>query len=126
MSNTLTPIAPSDLTAAALNRATGEQLRFWIKGANDAATKDVKGKGKKVMLKSGKVEDLKVRLAEFYGIGRKAPKLEPASDMSAVDHDIHRRQWKDWRVLGEEWLSCAAAGHKFKLSTPSSIDKEGM
>ena len=40
-----------ELTVSALNCASGDQLKFWIQGVNDAA-------GKKVLNKSGKVKDL--------------------------------------------------------------------
>jgi len=104
---------PPDLTVAALNGASGDQLRFWIQGANDAA-------GTKVLNKSGKVEDLRARLAVHYGLDRAAPtKSVMPTGPVPLDKTIQARQWAHLRDLGHEWAQTAGHGHEFKLCVPS-------
>jgi hypothetical protein len=106
--------APSDLTCSALNGATGDQLRFWIQKANEDA-------GKKVLNKTGKVEDLKSRLADYYRLDRSAPQASSAPVVGplSVDQDIQKRQWAHLRDLGMEWQQTSRAGRAFKLCAPS-------
>ena len=106
--------APSDLTGPALNGTTGDQLRFWIQKANE-------GVGKRVLNKTGKVKDLKSRLADYYGLDRSAPLASSAPVVGplSVDKDIQKRQWAHLRDLGMEWQQTSRAGHAFKLCAPS-------
>jgi hypothetical protein len=81
--------APSELTVSTLNGASGDQLRFWIQGVNDAA-------GKRVLIKSGKVEELKVRLAAHYGLDRSASasaSVVPTTGPLSLDKHIQKKQW---------------------------------
>ena len=109
--------APSELTVSALNRASGDQLKFWIQGANDVA-------GKKVLNKSGKVEDLRTRLATHFGLDCTAPVVaeaakEAANGLRPLHRHIQKKQWDHLRRLGHEWAQTACAGREFKLCTPS-------
>ena len=105
--------APSELTVSALNRASGDQLKFWIQGVNDAA-------GKRVLNKSGKVEDLRTRLATHFGLNRTAPVVaDAANGPLPLDKHIQKQQWDHLRQLGHEWAQTARAGREFKLCTPS-------
>jgi len=104
---------PLDLTVAGLNGASRDQLMFWIQGANDAA-------GTKVLNKSGKVKDLRVRLAAHYGLDRTAPmKLVMPTGPVPLDKAIQVRQWAHLRDLSHEWAQTAGHGHEFKLCVPS-------
>ncbi|KAF7965123.1 hypothetical protein HWV62_45547 [Athelia sp. TMB] len=109
MPNTPTP---ADISAEALNLANSKQLKFWISRANENLGND---RSAKKMVKSGKVEDLKARLAEHYGINRAAVKLEAVAGPPIVDADIQKRQWADFRELWAEWMDSAAKGDKFVL-----------
>jgi hypothetical protein len=101
--------APSDLTVLALNNASGDQLKFWVQGVNDAA-------GKKVLNKLGRVEDLKARLATYYGLDRSCPAM---AGPLPLDKHIQKKQWDHLRDLGDEWARTASTGHEFKLCVSS-------
>ncbi|KAJ6613860.1 hypothetical protein B0H10DRAFT_2221832 [Mycena sp. CBHHK59/15] len=64
-SSPLMPSCPSDLDITSLTSASGSQLNFWIDAANQAA-------GKKLLVKTGKVNDLWDRLAGYYGLNLSA------------------------------------------------------
>jgi hypothetical protein len=104
--------APSDLTVSALNNASGDWLKFWIQGVNDAA-------GKKVLNKSGRVKDLKTRLATHYGLDRSCPAAAPTGPLP-LDKHIQKKQWDHLRGLGAEWAQRASAGREFKLCASSN------
>jgi len=105
--------APSELTVSMLNSASGDQLKFWIQGVNDAA-------GKRVLIKLGKVEELKVRLTAHYGLDRSASaSVVPTMGPLPLDKHIQKKQWNHLRDLGHEWAQMASAGHKFKLCASS-------
>ncbi|KAF7980825.1 hypothetical protein HWV62_36450 [Athelia sp. TMB] len=123
MSNSVVPadipansLKPADITADTLNSATGKLLKFWIGRANDALGKNSAGR----LVKSGKVEELRERLAEHYGVDRKAPKQEPVAGAATVDDSIRSRQWDDFRLLGEEWSQTVKAGGQFVLDKDSA------
>jgi len=105
--------APSELTVSTLNSTSGNQLRFWIQGVNDAA-------GKRVLIKSGRVEELKARLAAHYGLDCLASaSVVPTMGPLPLDKHIQKKQWDHLRDLGHEWAQMASAGHKFKLCASS-------
>ena len=105
--------APLELTASMLNSASSNQLRFWIQGVNDAARK-------RVLIKSGKVEELKARLAAHYGFDRSASaSVVPTMGPLPLDKHIQKKQWDHLRDLGHEWAQTASAGHEFKLCASS-------
>ena len=109
--------APSELTVSALNCTLGDQLKFWIQGANDVARK-------KVLNKSGKVKDLRTRLVTHFGLDRTAPVVaeaakEAANGLCPLDRQIQKKQWDHLRQLGHVWAQTACAGREFKLCTPS-------
>ncbi|KAJ7446056.1 hypothetical protein FB451DRAFT_1412416 [Mycena latifolia] len=55
------PSCPADLTVASLTTASGSQLDFWIDAANKKAEK-------KVLVKTGRVDARRERLAGYYGL----------------------------------------------------------
>lgn len=111
MSNFI-PVAPANLTATSLNRATKAECEFWITELNNAA-------GQKLIKKTGRAEELKNRLAEIYKIDRMAPAPEPVVGPLTVDQRIMDMQWADWDKLGDEWQETTEAGKRFLLCPPS-------
>ncbi|KZP05566.1 hypothetical protein FIBSPDRAFT_842896 [Athelia psychrophila] len=105
--------APSDLTATSLNGATKAQCERWIVLLNDA-------QGQKIIKKTGRVEELKARLADIYEIDRSAPAPEPVAGLPTMDEGIRQLQWDSWGALGQEWLETADAGRQFLLCPPSA------
>ena len=106
--------APPDLTASALNGATSDQLRFWIQQANNGA-------GKKVLNKTGKVEELRSRLADHYNLDRShsGQHSAPVAGPPSLNQDIQNRQERaHLRDLGVEWEQASRAGRVFKLCPP--------
>jgi hypothetical protein len=118
------PCAPPDLTAAAIAGAKGAKLRHWIDQANQQATG-----GKRVLKKAGCINELRERLAQYYGLelNSSPAKTElqvtsnappPAAHspsgnpVPAINADIQWRQWEHLVALGDEW---AIAGDSFKL-----------
>lgn len=74
------------------------------------------------MIKSGKVEELKVRLAAHYGLDRSASasaSVVPTTGPLSLDKHIQKKQWDHLRDLGHEWAQTASAGHEFKLCASS-------
>ncbi|KAG1803882.1 uncharacterized protein HD556DRAFT_1226739 [Suillus plorans] len=90
-------VPPSDVTVQALNAAKGVQLKFWIKEANQAV-------GKKALTKTGTVNALRTKLAEFYGLDLAAAPEKPAGPITR-GHDVQKRQFAYLRELWNEWIS---------------------
>ena len=104
---------PLELTISALNCVLGNQLRFWIQCVNDGA-------GKKVLNKSGKVEDLWTRLVTHFGLNRTAPMVTDAPNSPLpLDKHIWKQQWDHLQQLGHKWVQIPCARCEFKLCTPS-------
>jgi hypothetical protein len=79
--------APSEVTISMLNGTSGNQLRFWIQGVNDAT-------GKRVLIKLGKVEELKVRLMAHYRLDHLASaSMVPTIGPLPLDQHIQKKQW---------------------------------
>jgi len=91
---------PADVTTLTLAHAKGEQLKFWIDGANREA-------GTRVLTKGGRVQELRERLAVYYGLDLSAPlpSNAPPAGPSTREMDIHKRQWAHLRNLGAQWES---------------------
>jgi hypothetical protein len=60
------PKVPGNITVLTLTHAKGAELKYWIDGANREA-------GKRALTKSGRVEELRQRLAEHYGLNLSSP-----------------------------------------------------
>lgn len=99
----------------AVASAKGSELRHWIEQANQQA-------GRRVLIKSRRVDELRRRLTEHYGLDVKAGAVAasvtqadlPIAHPSPPDiaADIQQRQWEHLISLGKEW---AAAGDSFQL-----------
>jgi hypothetical protein len=88
---------PTDLTTLTLSRAKGAELKYWIDGANREA-------GRRVLTKSGKVDELRQKLAAYYGLDLSSPPSDPVqAGPPSCDAEIQKRQWNHLRELGEEW-----------------------
>jgi hypothetical protein len=106
-------VAPEDVTALALASAKGDQLRFWIDKANEGA-------GRRVLVKTGKVDELRHRLAAYYRLDLSVlPRVVAKAGPLTLDEDIQQRQWNYLRTLGDEWAMTTAAGRQFLLCEPS-------
>ncbi|KAG1764586.1 hypothetical protein EV702DRAFT_1204967 [Suillus placidus] len=69
-------------------------LKFWIKEANRAA-------GKKALTKTGTVDALRMKLAEFYGLDLAATPEKPAGPVTR-GHDVQKRQcWGRFESLNK-------------------------
>jgi hypothetical protein len=77
--------------------------------------------GKKVLNKTGKVEELKSRLVDYYQLDRSRSKQlsVPVAGPPSLDQDIQNRQWAHLRDLGAEWERTSRAGGTFTLCPPS-------
>ncbi|KIK76864.1 hypothetical protein PAXRUDRAFT_17889 [Paxillus rubicundulus Ve08.2h10] len=106
---------PPGFDAAAVNTATAAQLKFWINKANTAAAR-------KVLMKMGRVDDLRRKLAAHYGLDLSTPVVSnvPAAVGPASTLDIQNRQWDYLCDLGNECNECATTGKPFLLCQPSS------
>lgn len=110
-----TPAAPPDIDAASLSSATGAQLKFWVDQANVAA-------GRKVLTKSGKVNDLRQRLAAHHHLNlTAAPSAVAAAAPSPLSTlDIQNRQWNALCDLGDEWDEYTRTNKPFRLCAAPS------
>jgi hypothetical protein len=106
---------PDGLTAASLKVARGSEIAFWIAQANAAA-------GKRLMTKSGRVDDQRQRLAKYYGLDlMDATETSPISVAPKTqEEDIKEHQFSWLRELGDEWSRTAAEGKEFVLCDRSS------
>lgn len=106
------PPRPVDLNGTSLTAAKGTQLDFWIDAANKAA--DDAGK-KKVLAKTGRVDERRQRLADYYNIDLSSlPAPEPIGP-ATVDRAINKMQWAHLLTLGNEWKQKEEAGIPFRL-----------
>ncbi len=83
--------------------------------------------GKQILNISGKVAELKKRLADHFNIDISAPAAPSVPKTTGIkreneDHDngIVAQQWIHLRRLGEEWAQCEAAGQAFILGKGES------
>ncbi|TFY81454.1 hypothetical protein EWM64_g2559 [Hericium alpestre] len=92
------PAMPPGLDVTALHNAKVDQLKHWIKCANDDAS------SWRVLNWSGKKDVLKARLAEYYRLDLSAVPLPtlPAGPPMVTEH-IRERQWDHLHALGWEW-----------------------
>ena len=90
------PLCPADLDVASLTGASGSQLNFWIDAANQAT-------GKKLLVKTGKVNDRRDRLAGYYGLDLSAPSISTTVLPVSRDVAINKSQWAHLRALDMAW-----------------------
>ncbi|KAJ7159916.1 hypothetical protein C8R43DRAFT_947995 [Mycena crocata] len=102
------PPRPADLDARSLTDASGTQLDFWIEAANKTA-------GKKELVKTGRVDVRRHRLADYYGIDLFNIPAAPALGPISRDKAINENQWAHLRRLGVEWAAKDASGAPFRL-----------
>lgn len=110
---------PKDLTAARLSVAVAAEMKQWVKLTKAAAQAD----DTKIDLKSsGRVGDLRARLAEFFEIDLKAPIIPSHLSGGAsikkegnIDAEICAKQWEDWHALGDEWVAAVDQKVPFRL-----------
>ena len=103
------------ITALSLTGAKGNELMFWIELTNKTA-------GKRVLSKTGKVKELRQRLAAHYRLDLTSnPETVSACGPLPLDEHIQRHQWDHLRSLGDEWMKATSAGKPFTLCPePSS------
>ena len=94
----------------------GVQLKFWVNQANTTA-------GRKVLTKSGRVDDLWQHLTAHYGLDLTAAPAAAAVAAPAsgvlLTLDIQNCQWNALCDLGEEWEECTCVNWPFLLCMPS-------
>ena len=116
------PYHPPGLTAQSLAVAKIKEMKYWIKLTKEAAQRN----DEKVDLKlSGKADELRSRLEEFFSLDTKAIVNASAAGAASmkkedvVDEEIRARQWADWQVLAEEWRHAASHQLLFRLQPES-------
>lgn len=108
------PSTPSHITVKTISGAKYAVLKFWINEANRFASA-------KVLTKSGKVDELRAKLANYYSIDMQASEqVEPIILPLTVNQSIQENQWDHLLALGDEWSEALEAGRPFRL-----IDEEG-
>jgi hypothetical protein len=110
---------PDYITLNVLRAAKGAKLRHWISHAN--ATAD-----RKVLTQQARVDDLRMRLAEYYRLDLGALSM-PAAPIIAplmIDEDIKARQFAWARELRTEWERTASKGREFRLTKRTSESGE--
>jgi hypothetical protein len=102
-----------------LTTASGKQLDFWIDLTNTVV-------GKKIIYKTGKVEDRRQRLADHYDIDLTAPQPKATlSGPATVDEKIRKAQWAHLRELGVQWQGEEAAKRPFKFQNDRDVGARG-
>ena len=103
------------IPALSLTGAKGNELKFWIELTNKTA-------GKRVLSKTGKVEELRHRLATHYRLDLTSnPETVSAHGPLPLDEYIQRHQWDHLQLLGNEWTGATSTGKLFMLCPePSS------
>ncbi|THH15724.1 hypothetical protein EUX98_g9420 [Antrodiella citrinella] len=121
------PQPPPNLTAESLLRAKGSELGQWIDLANKAAQEKA-GNKKKVLIKTGKVESQRSRLADYYGFvltaasgtdtagvvvagggsqsqsaGTQVGGTSSTTSIASTNREIRIRQWVYMRTLCDRW-----------------------
>ena len=97
------------ITALSLTGAKGNELKLWIELTN-------KTTGKRVLSKTGKVEELRHRLAAHYCLDLTSnPETVSAHGPLPLDEYIQRHQWDHLRSLGNEWTEATSTGKPFTL-----------
>jgi hypothetical protein len=110
------PTPPEDVTVKAILGAKGDQLRHWIANANNNA-QEQGGHKKNILASRGKVDDLRTRLAGFYGLDLCSVQdqdIEKAPP-DTVNIEIQKKQWAHLRDLGQEWDRSVSSGEPFLL-----------
>lgn len=112
------PYHPPGLTAQSLAVAKIKEMKYWIRLTKEAAQRN----DEKVDLKSsGKADELRSRLGEFFGLDTKAFVNARAAGVvstkkeDVVDEEIRARQWADWQALADEWRHAARHRLLFRL-----------
>ncbi|KAI5888124.1 uncharacterized protein SCHCODRAFT_02586820 [Schizophyllum commune H4-8] len=112
------PYQPEGLTGAELATANKEQVKHWIRLTKKAAEAD----DTKIDLKlSGKVAELRARLAAFLGLDitnviiSKTKASAAVKTETTIDETIRAKQWEHWHVLGDEWFRAAQNQMPFRL-----------
>ncbi|KAF8549924.1 hypothetical protein OG21DRAFT_1488168 [Imleria badia] len=108
-----------DFDVAALSSVTGAQLKFWVDQANTAA-------GRKALTKSGRVDDLRQRLAAHYHLDlmAAAPAVAPTTPSPSTTLAIQNCQWNALCDLGDEWDECTRMSKPFLLCALSPAMSE--
>ena len=108
--------AQPEFDAASLCSMMGVQLKFWVNQANTTA-------GRKVLTKSGRVDDLWQHLTAHYGLDLTAAPAAAAVAAPAsgvlLTLDIQNCQWNALCDPGEEWEECTCVNWPFLLCMPS-------
>jgi hypothetical protein len=114
------PPAPPDITVHAILVAKLEELKWWIARANDAAK--VCGGKKKPLTKTGNSNELRRKLADYYGLNLDVPVVAKTTGVKdhSLDGAIRKRQWAHLRALGGEWKGCAERRQPFVLCPSTS------
>ncbi|KAF7311909.1 hypothetical protein MIND_00202300 [Mycena indigotica] len=102
---------PNGMTHASLLAAKSAELKFWILQTNEM-------QGKKALKVTGKVEDLRQRLATYYGLDLTVTSQTATTHTPApltLDQHIIARQWEGLAEMGQEWLNTTAEGREFRL-----------
>ncbi|KAF9238397.1 hypothetical protein BU15DRAFT_47812 [Melanogaster broomeanus] len=105
------PVALPEINAASISSAKAAQLKFWIDQVNVAA-------GKHMLTKSGRVDELKAKLAAYYGLHLSTP-VVPLAPIAvgpvSLTVNIQTCQWEYLRKLGDEWEDSVVSGRPFLL-----------
>lgn len=113
------PSPPAEITVATILSAKGDELRFWIENAN-ADARAHRGFSKNPLTKTGRVDELRHRLATFYGLDLLAVKSEDVeAPGTSIDEEIQQRQWAHMRSLAQEWERKAGMSVPFILCNHS-------
>jgi len=96
----------------ALNAAKGVQLKFWIDETN-------KIMARKDLTKTGTVEALRKKLADYYGLDLARTAEKPAGPVTR-GHDMQQRQFAYLWELWDEWMECVASSRPFLLCGTSA------
>ncbi|KAJ8496913.1 hypothetical protein ONZ45_g12253 [Pleurotus djamor] len=114
LSTMSTPLAPSDVTANSINDAKTAQLKKWIEDVNA-------NEGKHVLNKSGKLAELRDRLARYYGLDLTAQPTPPEPTHTPSGNEaIRDHQWDGLVSMGEEWETAVKNGSEFQLTREGS------
>ncbi|TCD59838.1 hypothetical protein EIP91_011334 [Steccherinum ochraceum] len=108
-------------------QAKGDVLRFWVTKANEKEKAKPKEERRSGLKRQGRVDDLRARIALYYGFDLEAAQAEASeeaeadaedsdaedttedSDLSsALNISIRDKQWDFMRELGAEWNEASA------------------